>query len=174
MVHMVLNLNPLYQETKQFVYKKWKDILVGDILELNLNDVIPADIVLLESSDENEMCFIETANLDGETNLKQKRRLDIQFDNLEEFNYYISTQKPNSDLNTFQGYVAPFDRASNVQRKGLNNENIIYRGCILRNTDRITGFVVYAGSKTKASFHNFHDFKGGSVSLLKTIKGCDE
>ena len=158
MAWTIEQLYPLPQETKKFVYKKWEDILVGDILELNLNDVIPADIVLLESSDENEMCFIETANLDGETNLKQKRRLDIQFDNLEEFNYYISTQKPNSDLNTFQGYVAPFDRASNGQRKGLNNENIIYRGCILRNTDRITGFVVYAGSKTKACFQ-LYDFE---------------
>lgn len=49
----------------------WGDIKVGQIIQVNKNEAIPADIVLLGSSEEGT-CFIETKNLDGETNLKVK------------------------------------------------------------------------------------------------------
>jgi len=47
-------------------------VVVGDIVKLSSDEVIPADILLLNSSDSHDICFIETANLDGETNLKQR------------------------------------------------------------------------------------------------------
>ena len=67
-----------------------------------MNDVIPADILLLESSDPNKLCFVETSNLDGETNLKQKSIIDVAFDSIDTFEYKIETQPPNSNLNDFQ------------------------------------------------------------------------
>lgn len=42
-------------------------------MQLQCNETIPADILLLYSSDQNGICHLETANLDGETNLKQRR-----------------------------------------------------------------------------------------------------
>ncbi len=45
-------------------------IKVGDIIRCDDDDEIPCDIVLLSSSDENGECYINTANLDGEANLK--------------------------------------------------------------------------------------------------------
>ena len=41
--------------------------------QLHADEVIPADMLLLHTSHEDGICFVETANLDGETNLKQRR-----------------------------------------------------------------------------------------------------
>lgn len=53
--------------------KRWKDVRVGDFIQMRCNEIIPADILLLFSSDPSGICHLETANLDGETNLKQRR-----------------------------------------------------------------------------------------------------
>ena len=50
----------------------WKKVVVGDFVKLRCDESIPADILLLNTSDANLICHIETANLDGETNLKQR------------------------------------------------------------------------------------------------------
>lgn len=56
-----------------FVERRWKDVRVGDFVRVLSNEIIPADILLLHTSDPNGVCHMETANLDGETNLKQRR-----------------------------------------------------------------------------------------------------
>ena len=43
-------------------------------MHLSCNETIPADMVVLKSSDENNgLCYIDTQNLDGEANLKQRQ-----------------------------------------------------------------------------------------------------
>ena len=56
--------------------RKWKDIKVGDIVRLENNEFVTADIVLISTSELNGLCFIETAELDGETNLKVRQALE--------------------------------------------------------------------------------------------------
>lgn len=48
----------------------WKDIRVGDLVHLSNNETVPADILLLRSSNPHGVCYIDTCDLDGETNLK--------------------------------------------------------------------------------------------------------
>lgn len=55
-----------FQETE------WQQVKVGNIIKIHENEYFPADFLLLRSSDPKGVCYIETKNLDGETNLKHK------------------------------------------------------------------------------------------------------
>ena len=118
----------------------------GDLVRLELNSVIPADVILLRSSDPQNICFIETANLDGESNLKQKEIVldpdSLPFD-LNKFRYYLRAEQPNVDLGSFHGSIHHFDDPA--KRSSAYMKNLLLRGCVLRNTDSIIGMVVYAG-----------------------------
>jgi phospholipid-transporting ATPase len=43
----------------------WRDIKVGDVIRVESDDFIPADVILLSSSEPEGFCYIETSNLDG-------------------------------------------------------------------------------------------------------------
>lgn len=62
-----------FRKDKQFVERRWKDVRVGDFVKVFCNEIVCADLLLLHTSDLNGVCHLETANLDGETNLKQRR-----------------------------------------------------------------------------------------------------
>ena len=50
---------------------KWKDVKVGQVVKVLENEFLPVDIIITRTSSDN-VCYIETKNLDGETNLKHK------------------------------------------------------------------------------------------------------
>lgn len=62
-----------FRKEKKYIDECWKNVNVGDFIRLSRNEIIPADMVLLYSSDLDGICYIETAGLDGETNLKQRQ-----------------------------------------------------------------------------------------------------
>nr|XP_021144917.1 probable phospholipid-transporting ATPase VB [Columba livia]XP_021144918.1 probable phospholipid-transporting ATPase VB [Columba livia]XP_021144920.1 probable phospholipid-transporting ATPase VB [Columba livia]XP_021144921.1 probable phospholipid-transporting ATPase VB [Columba livia]XP_021144922.1 probable phospholipid-transporting ATPase VB [Columba livia]XP_021144923.1 probable phospholipid-transporting ATPase VB [Columba livia] len=143
------------KEEHAYVEKCWKDVRVGDFVQLQCNETIPADILLLYSSDQNGVCHLETANLDGETNLKQ-RRVVLGFSSQnalfepEFFQNTIVCEMPNNDLNKFKGYM----EQPNHERIGFNIESLLLRGCTIRNTEAAIGIVIYAGHETKAMLNN--------------------
>ncbi|KAK7922859.1 hypothetical protein WMY93_009761 [Mugilogobius chulae] len=115
----------------------------------------PADLLLLYTSDPNGVCLIETANLDGETNLKQRRAVpgvcvthpEFEPDSLTGI---VVCEKPNNNLNHFKCYVEKLDK----EKVGAGIVNLLLRGCTVRNTDYAIGFVVYAGHETKSMLNN--------------------
>ncbi|XP_069725189.1 phospholipid-transporting ATPase VB isoform X2 [Phaenicophaeus curvirostris] len=143
------------KEERAYVEKCWKDVRVGDFVQLQCNETIPADILLLYSSDQNGVCHLETANLDGETNLKQ-RQVVMGFSSQntsfepEFFQNTIICEMPNNDLNKFKGYM----EQPNHERIGFNIESLLLRGCTIRNTEAVIGIVIYTGHETKAMLNN--------------------
>ena len=99
-------------DKEKFVTKKWKDIFVGNIIKVKKGEYFPADCVLISSTDrKTHGCYIETKNLDGETNLKLKKSV-IKFVNrckeLNTFQGTFITQLPNEFIYQFSG-VFEFD-----------------------------------------------------------------
>lgn len=56
----------------KFVETQWQHIKVGQICKIESDKYVPADMVIIQSSDPKGICYVETKNLDGETNMKQK------------------------------------------------------------------------------------------------------
>uniref|UniRef100_A0A3B4TMJ1 P-type phospholipid transporter n=1 Tax=Seriola dumerili TaxID=41447 RepID=A0A3B4TMJ1_SERDU len=151
-----LNNTPCFiysRKEKQFMEQRWKDVRVGDFVKVVCNEIVPADLLLLHTSDPNCVCHIETANLDGETNLKQRRVVpglcisDPEFEP-ESFKGIVVCEKPNNNLNHFKCYEKP-----DKEKVGAGIESLLLRGCTVRNTDHAVGFVVYA-HETKSMLNN--------------------
>ena len=56
---------------------EWKDLVCGDVVRVVRDAFFPADLIQIGSSNDEKTCYVETKNLDGETNLKLKRSVDI-------------------------------------------------------------------------------------------------
>ena len=57
---------------KAFEECKWKDIKVGDMLKIEKEGKFPVDMLLIKTPNKDGLVFVDTSNLDGETNLKDK------------------------------------------------------------------------------------------------------
>ena len=99
-------------DKEKFVIKKWKDVFVGNILKVKKGEYFPADCVLISSTDrKTHGCYIETKNLDGETNLKLKTSVTKfvnRCNDLNTFQGQFITQLPNEFIYQFSG-VFKFD-----------------------------------------------------------------
>ncbi|EGR30728.1 phospholipid-translocating p-type flippase family protein, putative [Ichthyophthirius multifiliis] len=138
--------------TRMVTYKSWY------ILD---KEFIPADVLILSTSEKKGMGYIETKSLDGETNLKQKNaqkdiyqyygpKLNTQ--TLNSKNCIFSYELPNPILYKFAGTCVLPNQENDFP---IDNNNIILRGCKLRNTKWVLGLVCYTGHDTKIMKNSF-------------------
>mmetsp|Transcript_18923 Transcript_18923/g.32307 ORF Transcript_18923/g.32307 Transcript_18923/m.32307 type:complete len:105 (+) Transcript_18923:363-677(+) len=66
-------MKSLVFKKEKFEKTRWRDIRVGDVVKVLKGQAIPADMVIIKSSGMKGSCYVETKNLDGETNLKIKQ-----------------------------------------------------------------------------------------------------
>ncbi|XP_076273311.1 ATPase phospholipid transporting 8A1 isoform X3 [Rhynchophorus ferrugineus] len=129
---------------------RWKDVVVGDIVKVVNNTFFPADLILLSSSEPQGMSFIETANLDGETNLKIRQALPntaklTAIHELKQLKGTLECEPPNRHLYEFNGVLKEY----NKPHEPLGPDQILLRGAMLRNTSWVFGLVIYTGHETK-------------------------
>uniref|UniRef100_A0A671XQE9 Phospholipid-transporting ATPase n=1 Tax=Sparus aurata TaxID=8175 RepID=A0A671XQE9_SPAAU len=128
----------------------WEKVAVGEVVRAANGDHLPADLVILSSSEPQGMCYIETSNLDGETNLKIRQGLQVtadikDIDSLMRLSGRMECESPNRHLYEFVGNIR-LDRRSTIP---LGPDQILLRGAQLRNTQWVHGVVVYTGHDTK-------------------------
>ena len=143
---------------------EWRDIQVGNVVRVVRDQFFPCDIIMLESSLEENSCYVETKNLDGETNLKTKRSVDLgtitKVDRetcakLTSGGTSIECEHPNNSLYTYSGNLTIGTPLYEEPKKiSLNPSNVLLRGSSLRNTEWIVGIAVYTGHDSKVMMNS--------------------
>ncbi|KAJ7256227.1 hypothetical protein B0H12DRAFT_1112856 [Mycena haematopus] len=177
----------------------WKKLEVGDLVLLRDNEQVPADIIVLATSDPDGNCYLETKNLDGETNLKLRKSLGATRgmssaeEEVQRARFVLDSEAPSQNLYLYHGVLRYRDFSANSAfssvhaRANNNNANyeadfhgqgqgrggspmpmertgamtpedraepvsineMLLRGCALRNTAWVVGLVVFTGADTK-------------------------
>ena len=154
------NMRTVLKRTEeQWININWKDIRV-DILKISKNEYFPSDILILSSSDKKGLAYIETKNLDGETNLKHKlanKDTQVFFENERNFDSFtgnIKCEDPNAIIYQFNGLLTHRSLAI-----PLCNDQLLLRGSSLKNTDWAIGLVIYTGHQTKIMLNSANSRK---------------
>lgn len=150
----------------------WKDLRPGDFVKVCREDLFPADLLFLTALKSPEVaveefdstkCYVETSNIDGETNLKLRYSPQIPLDESQTSwrtkmqGWKVEYDLPKPALN-FSGVMKQEnDVAPDIESSYMANEvyldikNILLRGSTLKNTSAVVGLVLYAGHETKGA-----------------------
>ncbi|KAG9288261.1 hypothetical protein G9A89_021292 [Geosiphon pyriformis] len=144
----------------------WKDVRVGDIIKLKNDEYIPADVLILSTSEPNSLCYVETKNLDGETNLKIRQTVPEtdQLNTPEDCalaKFYVDSEPPTTNLFSYNATLVfpeglpdrPRPRGSSI-KVPINLNTMLLRGCALKNTEWVIGVVVFTGTDTKLALNS--------------------
>ncbi|XP_053246630.1 phospholipid-transporting ATPase IF isoform X5 [Podarcis raffonei] len=134
-----------------------KNIRVGDIVRVAKDETFPVDLVLLSSDRADGSCYVTTASLDGETNLKThvavpETAVLQSVANLDKLVAVIECQQPEADLYRFVGRITISQQIEEIVRP-LGPESLLLRGARLKNTKEIFGVAVYTGMETKMALN---------------------
>eukprot|EP01062_Namystynia_karyoxenos_P043944 TRINITY_DN3222_c0_g1_i1.p1 TRINITY_DN3222_c0_g1~~TRINITY_DN3222_c0_g1_i1.p1 ORF type:complete len:1263 (+),score=432.09 TRINITY_DN3222_c0_g1_i1:226-4014(+) len=156
------------QPEAHFEDVRWKDIQVGDIVHVSAHDPLhvggfPCDLLLLSSTDPNGMAYVETSNLDGETNLKPRRALPCTqergFAGEGKASTAIETltdamlvsEGPSKSLYTYTArlMLPALSGSQEAVSFPVGPDQLLLRGSSMRKVDGIWGLAVFTGKETR-------------------------
>ncbi|XP_052440108.1 probable phospholipid-transporting ATPase IIB isoform X1 [Carassius gibelio] len=135
------------------VQVKSSDIQVGDLIIVEKNQRIPADMVFLRTSEKTGSCFIRTDQLDGETDWKLRiavactQRLPALGD-LFSISAYVYAQKPQLDIHSFEGNFTREDCDPPIH-ESLSIENTLWASTVVA-SGTVIGVVIYTGKEMRS------------------------
>ncbi|ORZ35078.1 hypothetical protein BCR44DRAFT_1499966 [Catenaria anguillulae PL171] len=150
-------LNP---ETGTFMHLPSSALVVGDLVQINKNQRVPADLVLLRTHDrQSASCFVRTDQLDGETDWKLRvavhaTQVCASDAAVASEQWVVDAEAPSKDIHTFEGTMTPVrtGAASFGQQhvEPLTVDNMLWMNTVLASPDPVLGCVVYTGADTRA------------------------
>lgn len=127
-----------------------RDIHVGQLVQIHKDQRIPADMVLLQSSEESAECFIRTDQLDGETDWKLRIAPHIT-QKLSETDLKdlvtVTAEPPRKSIHQFEGKVTV-----GQDSMGLSVDNTMWANTVLASGTAV-GIVVYVGAETRQALN---------------------
>jgi len=134
----------------------------------------PADVVMLSSGGPDGTCYIDSCNLDGETNLKTRMSLQATKGantpaRVGQLGGKVEYEPPNSRLYSFSGRLEVQGAGGGGGAAAVDVSNVLLRGSTLRNTPWIMGLVVYTGQQTKMMMNATKKGKAKQSTVEKTV-----
>ena len=129
----------------------WEDVRVGDFVKVVDGESFPADLLICATSEDENMCYVETKNLDGETNLKSRSAVPelTHLRNAEacanrDNAFRIDLDRPDSHMYKLNGAVV-----TSQGKYPIDLQTVLLRGTHLRHTAWVIGVVMFTGLDTK-------------------------
>uniref|UniRef100_A0A8C2MCK7 Phospholipid-transporting ATPase n=1 Tax=Cricetulus griseus TaxID=10029 RepID=A0A8C2MCK7_CRIGR len=132
---------------------KSSNIQVGDLILVEKNQRVPADMIFLRTSEKNGSCFLRTDQLDGETDWKLRlpvactQRLPTAADLLQ-IRSYVYAEEPNIDIHNFLGTFTREDSDPPIS-ESLSIENTLWAGTVIA-SGTVVGVVLYTGRELRS------------------------
>lgn len=138
-------------KTPHWKKTSWEDVRVGDMVKIYDDEPIPADILICATSEDENVAFVETKNLDGETNLKSRSAVPVLThlrtarEIASKHNvFHVDCDRPDNNMYKLNAAV----RAGDTQTS-TDIQMTLLRGTVLRNTKWVIGIVLFTGEDTK-------------------------
>ncbi|GAA5868490.1 hypothetical protein JCM8547_006290 [Rhodosporidiobolus lusitaniae] len=158
-----------------WVKESWEDLRVGDFVRLHGDESVPADLIICSTSEEENVCYVETKNLDGETNLKSRSavpeltHLRTSSDIANRGHFVIRAEPPDVNMFTYNAAIEIHDGRTAKDGKLLkcpvNLNTMLLRGTVVRNTEWVVGVVCMTGRDTKIVMNS-----GGTPSKRSKVE----
>ncbi|RXM96164.1 putative phospholipid-transporting ATPase IIA [Acipenser ruthenus] len=139
--------------TRGTVKVKSSGIQVGDLIIVEKNQRVPADMIFLRTSERNGSCFLRTDQLDGETDWKLRlpvactQRLPTAADLLQ-IRSFVYAEEPNLDIHNFIGTFTREDGDPPVN-ESLSIENALWASTVIA-SGTVVGVVIYTGKELRS------------------------